>query len=144
MSLVDVVPGDVWQRVFLFLAADICLGPPSPILPIILTNSRMHALLCSCYPENAHLYAAIFMDHCDLRAPRRRLGFRRTTSSCCSAELRARFACINRIRRCAHQFLDPEILTDDLCRCFCMLMERCVCMCVCVCVKCQISKTLVK
>ena len=125
-SSLDTVPGDVWQRIFLFLASDSCLRPPSLIIPIILTNSRMHTLLCACKPENAYLYAVLFAHHYDLLAPRRRFGFAFTTSSCCSRELRDRFACIKRIRHRSHRFFDPDILTEDLCRCYFMLMERCV------------------
>jgi hypothetical protein len=124
MSPVDAVPRDVWQLIFLFLASECSPGPPSAIIPLILTNWHMHELFCGCKSENAHLYGDMFVDYFDIRAPRRRLGFNFTTSSCCSMELRDRLACIKRIRHRTHQFLQPDVLTEDLCRCFCMLLER--------------------
>lgn len=116
----------VWQRIFLFLASHNHPGPPSGIIPIILTNHHLHQMLCSCRTGNAHLYADIFSNYYDLRAPRRRLGFDLTTSSCCSMELRDRFACLKRIRHRTHHSYHPDILTSDLCRCFCILLEGCV------------------
>lgn len=126
MSPLDDVPRDVWHRIFLFLAPNDSLGPPSAIIPILLTCHHMHEMLCACNSSNAHLYATIFVSYCDLNAPRRRLGLDFTTSSSCSVELRDRWACIKRVRLRTHHDLHPDVLTDDLCRCFCMFFERCV------------------
>ncbi|KAF8527259.1 hypothetical protein JB92DRAFT_951134 [Gautieria morchelliformis] len=95
-AVLDAVPRDVWQLIFFFLASECSPRPPSAIIPLILTNRRMHGLFCGCKSENAHLYGDMFVNYCDIRAPRRRLGFNFTTSSCCSRELRDRLACIKR------------------------------------------------
>jgi hypothetical protein len=124
MSPLDAVPRDVWHRIFLYLAPNDVLGPPSTIIPILLTNRGMHEMFCACNSENAHIYGAMFFSYYDIHATRRRLGFDFTTSSCCSMELRDRWACVKRVRHRTHQDLHPDVLTGDLCRCFWMLLER--------------------
>ncbi|KAF8579710.1 hypothetical protein K439DRAFT_369871 [Ramaria rubella] len=115
------IPPDVWQNIFLFVVLD--NSQTSGTLPLTLVDRWMHSVLCACRPENAHLYATIFLYYFNIEAPRRRFGITFMTSFCLSAELRERLACLHRIRRREHPSLPLDILTDDLCRCYLMLLE---------------------
>jgi hypothetical protein len=125
MTQLHLVPAEILHNIFLFVATEGSLGPPHGIIPLILTNRGMHSDLCCCRVENAHIYRILFLHFFDVEAPRRRFGRDFMTSSCCSSELRQRFASIRRIRdKTYRRDEDVGLLTEDLCRSYFMLLEK--------------------
>lgn len=92
----NTVPQEVLEHIAFFAATDTFLGPPSALLPLLLTNRRLNASLS--ISANHHLYASIFHFKFDTAAPFARFGHDRLTSWAFAHELRKRFTALQRIR----------------------------------------------
>lgn len=90
------VPQEVLEHIAFFTATDTFLGPPSSLLPLLLTSRRINASLS--ITANHHLYADIFCHKFDTAAPMARLGLDRLTSWALADELRRRCVVLQRLR----------------------------------------------
>jgi len=90
------VPQEVLEHIAFFTATDTFLGPPSLLLPLLLTSRRINASLS--IASNHHLYAIIFCHKFDTAAPIARLGSDRLTSLAFAEELRRRCMVLQRLR----------------------------------------------
>jgi hypothetical protein len=90
------VPQEVLEHVAFFTATDTFLGPPSSLLPLLLTSRQINASLS--IAANHHLYADIFCHKFDTAAPMARLGLDRLTSLALADELRRRCVVLQRLR----------------------------------------------
>lgn len=90
------VPQEVLEHIAFFTATYTLLGPPSSLLPLLLTSRRINASLS--ITANHHLYADIFCDKFDTAAPIARLGLDRLTSWALADELRRRCVVLQRLR----------------------------------------------
>ncbi|RDB17639.1 hypothetical protein Hypma_001088 [Hypsizygus marmoreus] len=92
----DTVPQEVLEHIALFSATDSFLGPPSSLVPLLLTNRGVYKRLS--IHSNHHLYARVFAHKFDIGPIVRRLGPERTTPDILTSELRRRCFCLKRIR----------------------------------------------
>lgn len=115
----EALPSDVLENIALHavVGSYLALGVPSRILPLLLTSSTLHRILCmkSC----PHLYADIFRETFDIDAVLRRLKFQ-VTDSALASELVVRCQTLQRIRR---RCLSPDYLRKDLWAAFWMIEE---------------------
>lgn len=119
LSPLERCPLEVLERVVLSAAEEQLPGPPSSLLPLLLTSKAVNFALS---PErNNSLYASLFALKFDTAAASRRLTIRWLTSRCLSSELRSRFGALNRIRRGA---IDDPMLPYDLWTVFLILLEH--------------------
>jgi len=123
MSL-ERLPRDILAFITSFLATHRFLGPPSDLVPLILTSRAMHDALCSCRDRNAYIYSAIYDEKFDSGAVHRRMGSAFATSMARSSELRYRFPCIRRIRQRRYDTYPLTVLVNDLCCSFFMLLGQ--------------------
>ena len=90
------VPQEVLEHIAFFTATGTFLGPPSSLLPLLLTSRPINASLS--ITANHHLYADIFCHKFDTAAPLARLGLDRLTSWALADELRRRCVVLQRLR----------------------------------------------
>lgn len=103
----ETVPQEVLEHIAFFAATDAFLGPPSALIPLLVTNRKIHSRLS--ITSNHHLYAHIFVHKFDLVHPLRRLGVGRTTPTVLARELQRRCMALKRIR----ERLDANICTSS-------------------------------
>ncbi|KAG6335185.1 hypothetical protein ID866_3911 [Astraeus odoratus] len=87
----------VLDLIAFYVAVDPFLGPPSNLLPLLLTSRIVYNHLR--VKSNPHLYANIFCHKFDCDAPERRLSPRWTTAPCLTEELRTRCTALKYIRK---------------------------------------------
>ncbi|KAF8970670.1 hypothetical protein BDZ97DRAFT_1790416 [Flammula alnicola] len=92
----NTVPQEVLEHIAYFAATDTFLGPPSALIPLLLSNRRVHESLS--ISTNHHLYARIFSHKFDTAAPLARFGEDRLTSWALADELRRRCMVLQRLR----------------------------------------------
>ena len=92
----NTVPQEVLEHIAYFAGTDTFLGPPSSIVPLLLTNRQIHASLS--IATNHHLYARIFAHKFDTAAPRARFGTFHLTAYALADELRRRCSVLKRLR----------------------------------------------
>ncbi|KAF9484156.1 hypothetical protein BDN70DRAFT_826067 [Pholiota conissans] len=92
----NTVPQEVLEHIAYFTGTDDFLGPPSSIIPLLLTNRHIHTNLS--IVANHHLYARIFADKFDTAAPLARFGEDRLTAPALAGELRRRCMVLHRLR----------------------------------------------
>lgn len=110
---------EILERIVLSSAEEQLPGPPSVLLPLLVTSKLVNFALS---PEkNNHLYARIFGLKFDTAATSRRLTERWLTNKSLSSELRSRFGALNRIRR---GIIDGPMLRHDLWIVFLVLLEH--------------------
>jgi hypothetical protein len=90
------VPQEVLEHIAFLTATDTFLGPPSSLLPLLLTSRPINASLS--IASNHHLYARIFCHKFDTAAPISRLGSDQLTSLAFAEELRRRCVVLQRLR----------------------------------------------
>ena len=110
---------EVLQRIVLFAAEEQLPGPPSCILPLLLTSKKLGFDLSP--RVGNHLYAKIFKLKFDTAAASRRFSVRWHTNRCLATELRRRFEALNRIRR---GIVDGSWLQYDLWTVFLLILEH--------------------
>jgi hypothetical protein len=91
------VPQEILERIALCSVATKFLGPPTAIVPLLLTNRHLHSSLS--LSLNPHLYARIFAFKFDAVPVIRRLGPDHAAAAVLSAELQRRCNLLARIRR---------------------------------------------
>jgi hypothetical protein len=94
-ATLDGVPQEVLEQIAFFSATETFLGPPS-ILPLLLTNRKIHSWLS--IRSNPTLYGRIFTSKFDIGAVVRRLGTERTNPQILADELQRRWHNLKRIR----------------------------------------------
>ncbi|KAG2039047.1 hypothetical protein BDR03DRAFT_952673 [Suillus americanus] len=103
----DWLPQEVMENIAFFVATTTDVGPPSDLLPLLLSCRSLYRALS--FDTNLHLCSRIFESKFDLSAAVRRLGQQVATPDVLSKELRKRFVCLKRIRARA----DSQIRTPD-------------------------------
>ncbi|KAG8898460.1 hypothetical protein FRB99_007427 [Tulasnella sp. 403] len=113
------------QRIALHLLRDYPLGPPQPILPLLLTDRFFYDSLNS--NDHPHLYAQIFRRSFDVEAIKRRFPRDQLTAGNLTRELQRRWRCLTRMRRMAASFGWRTYVeadrTEDLTTAFVVLTE---------------------
>ncbi|KAG2151014.1 uncharacterized protein EDB93DRAFT_316413 [Suillus bovinus] len=92
----DWLPQEVMENIAFFAATTTDVGPPSDLLPLLLSCRSIYRALS--LDANLHLCARIFEYKFDLNAAVRRLGQQIATPDVLSKELRKRFVYLKRIR----------------------------------------------
>lgn len=87
----------VLDRIAFYIAVDPFLGPPSNLVPLLLTSRSVYNHLC--FQRNSPLYASIFRHKFDCAAVERRLSPGWTFTPYLAEELRARCIALKYIRR---------------------------------------------
>lgn len=119
-SRLEAAPAQVKQRIALFSVSSTILGPPSALLPLLLTSHAMHdALSLYVSPE---LYAQIYQLKFDLSATFRRTHDSRAslTPPCLANELVKRCQLLRRIRL---KDWGSDTVAADLWTAYLMIME---------------------
>ncbi|EIW76650.1 hypothetical protein CONPUDRAFT_139394 [Coniophora puteana RWD-64-598 SS2] len=113
MVSIEAVPQEIIEHIAFFAGTQYVLGPPSDLLPLLLTSRAFHRQLADSY--NPWLYARIFEYKFDLRAAARRLGAEAMTVLVLKAELQKRCAYLKKIKARTSAFLneDDDDLSDD-------------------------------
>lgn len=96
MASLDSIPQEVLEHIAFFVATDAWLGPPSNLVPLLVSNRRIHSLLS--ITTNPHLYARVFANKFDLQPVSKRLGVDALSPSVLSVELKQRSIYLKRIR----------------------------------------------
>ncbi len=96
MASLDSIPQEVLEHIAFFVATSGWLGPPSNLVPLLVSNRRIHSLLS--ITTNPHLYARIFVNKFDLQSVSKRLGVDNLSPVVLAAELKQRFIYLKRIR----------------------------------------------
>jgi hypothetical protein len=99
------VPQEVLEHIALFVATENFLGPPSALVPLLATNSKINYYLS--IVSNQHFYARLFTYKFDVGPVIRRLGSDRTTPRVLSGELQRRCLCLKRIRARVDSIVNP-------------------------------------
>jgi hypothetical protein len=84
------------EHIAYFACTNDLLGPPSAIVPLLLTTRQIHTSLA--LASNHHLYARIFAAKFDTAAPLARFGEDRLTAWALADELRRRCVVLQRLR----------------------------------------------
>lgn len=96
MTSLDSIPQEVLEHIAFFAATDNLLGPPSNLLPLLVTSRRIYSRLS--ITSNPHLYARVFAFKFDLQPALKRLGIDSVSPTAVSVELRERFVYLKRIK----------------------------------------------
>ncbi|KXN83198.1 hypothetical protein AN958_01712 [Leucoagaricus sp. SymC.cos] len=96
MSSLNSVPQEVLEHIAFFVATNNFLGPPSDLVPLILSSRRIHERLS--IASNPHLYARVFAHKFDLRPALRRFGEESLSPFTISLELKRRCTHLKRLR----------------------------------------------
>ncbi|KAG1797086.1 uncharacterized protein HD556DRAFT_1233823 [Suillus plorans] len=122
------LPQEVMENIAFFAATTTDIGPPSDLLPLLLScRSIYHALSLD---ANLHLCARIFEYKFDLSAAVRRLGQHIATPDVLSKELRKRFVYLKRIRArtdsriCAPDMSNSPMISELLWLAYLMMLEN--------------------
>ncbi|KAG5640379.1 hypothetical protein DXG03_008878 [Asterophora parasitica] len=107
----DTVPQEVLEHIVFFSATETFLGPPSGLVPLLLTNRKIYSRLN--ISDNHHIYARIFAHKFDTCAVFRWLGPERTTSCILAAELQRRCFYLKRIRARSDSMLQSMDADDS-------------------------------
>ncbi|KAG5653549.1 hypothetical protein H0H81_012358 [Sphagnurus paluster] len=124
----DTVPQEVLEHIALFAATQTNLGPPSGLIPLLLTSRQFYARLS--IHTNHHLYACIFAVKFDTRAVQRRLGSACTTPVVLVAELQRRCVHLKLIRTRSEAILktteapDSPLVHQLLSHAYLMMLEN--------------------
>ncbi|KAH7884774.1 hypothetical protein F5I97DRAFT_1500273 [Phlebopus sp. FC_14] len=102
-----------------YVAVDPFLGPPSNLVPLLLTSHTIYTHLS--LSNNTRLYADIFRHKFDCLALERRLSNRWTSAPCLAQELRNRFIALKYIRSGG---ISPLSNRDALWRAYLMMLEN--------------------
>ncbi|CCM01456.1 uncharacterized protein FIBRA_03509 [Fibroporia radiculosa] len=113
------IPGDVLVLIASELAALDPLGPPSLLVPLLLTCKSVHSVLS--FHSAHHLYARIFRARFDTRAAFRRMGPRAMRSHNLAIQLKRVSRMLARVRR---GDLDDPHIEQDLWTAFIMCTEN--------------------
>ncbi|KAG5640292.1 hypothetical protein DXG03_009358 [Asterophora parasitica] len=105
------VPQEVLEHIVFFSATESFLGPPSGLVPLLLTNRKIYSRLN--ISDNHHIYARIFAQKFDTGAVFRWLGPERTTSCILAAELQRRCFYLKRIRARSDSILQSMDADDS-------------------------------
>ena len=124
------IPQEILEHIALCTVTTKFLGPPAAIIPLLLTNRRLHSLLSA--SSNPHLYARIFAFKYDVAPVIRRLGPERTSPTILSTELQRRCSYLARIRSRTDtkivQFpavkYDKKMTSTILWMCYLMMLEN--------------------
>lgn len=109
----------ILSLVAFYLAIDPFVGPPSNLVPLLLTSRTVHDHLS--FRHNSSLYAHIFRYKFDTGAIDRRLTQRWTSAPCLAEELRSRFTALNYVRRGKSDLQEDK---DPLWRVYLMALEN--------------------
>ncbi|KAG6864647.1 hypothetical protein C0993_008675 [Termitomyces sp. T159_Od127] len=101
-STLNTVPQEILEHIAFFSTNDTFLGPPSGLVPLLLTSRGIYA----CLHANHHLYARIYAAKFDAGPVARRIAPANTLSSVLAAELPHRFRILKQIRARLHCLLD--------------------------------------
>jgi len=96
MSALLTIPQEIIEHIAYFAAIGTFLGPPSSLLPLLLTNRQINS--CLSINNNHYLYARIFSYKFDMAAPLARLGKDRLASQAFAEELKRRCVVLKRLR----------------------------------------------
>ncbi|KAJ3542338.1 hypothetical protein NMY22_g3541 [Coprinellus aureogranulatus] len=122
----DSIPQEILEHVGFFLATDQACGPPSALVPFLLTNRQIYGRLSP--SVNPHFYALIFAHKFDVKTAKRRLGETRVSSVAMTQELQRRFAVLRRIRSKKDCLADPsstdQCIDDILATAYLMMLEN--------------------
>jgi hypothetical protein len=122
----DSIPQEILEHVGFYLATEQLCGPPSALVPFLLTSRQIYNRLSPL--ENPHFYALIFAHKFDVKTAKRRLGDVRVSSVAMAEELKRRFMVLRRIRSKKDCFADqssPDNCTDDiLATAYLMMLEN--------------------
>ncbi|KAG0706198.1 hypothetical protein DFH29DRAFT_980491 [Suillus ampliporus] len=124
----DWLPQEVMENIAFFSATATDVGPPSDLLPLLLSCRSIHGALS--LETNLHLCARIFEHKFDLGAAVRRLGPHIATPIALSKELRKRFVYLKRIRArtdsrlCAPDASKSQVLGELLWLAYLMMLEN--------------------
>ncbi|KAG1773325.1 hypothetical protein EV702DRAFT_1243719 [Suillus placidus] len=116
------------ENIAFFAATTTDVGPPSDLLPLLLSCRSIHRALS--LDANLHLCARIFQYKFDLNAAVRRLGLQIATPDVLSKELRKRFVYLKRIRArtdsqiCASDTSNSPIISELLWLAYLMMLEN--------------------
>lgn len=95
-SCLNNIPQEILEHIAFFTATERFLGPPTQIIPLLLTNRRIYLYLS--ISSNPHLYARIFVHKFDVVPAIHRLDPGHTSSTIISSELRRRCGFLRRMR----------------------------------------------
>ncbi|KAH9924116.1 hypothetical protein B0H21DRAFT_701129 [Amylocystis lapponica] len=118
-SILCALPATVLDNIALELALLDAIGPPSQLLPLLLSCRHVYHTLS--FQNCPALYARIFRCKFDHRAARRRIGPRATYSSNLAKQLKVYSLALCRIRRAD---ISSDFLLDDLWTAFIMCTEN--------------------
>ncbi|KAG2078451.1 hypothetical protein BDR04DRAFT_1041411 [Suillus decipiens] len=124
----DWLPQEVMENIGFFAATTTVVGPPSDLLPLLLSCRSIYRALS--LDTNFHLCARIFQYKFDLSAAVRRLGQQIATPDVLSKELHKRFVYLKRIRArtdsrvCAPDTSNPLIISELLWLAYLMMLEN--------------------
>ncbi|EGO28705.1 hypothetical protein SERLADRAFT_446117 [Serpula lacrymans var. lacrymans S7.9] len=96
LSSLEAIPQEVLEHIVFFSTADNPLGPPAPLLSLLLTSQTIYRTLS--ISANPHLYARIFTHKFDIDAAIRRLGPQIAVATVLASELQRRCIILKRIR----------------------------------------------
>lgn len=103
----EAVPQEVLEQIAYFTATRTLLGPPSGLLPLLLTSPKIYSRLSS--DSSHHLYGRIFAYKFDIGIISRKLGARRITPQILTNELQRRFNHLKRIRTRSDAINHPSV-----------------------------------
>ena len=98
------IPQEILEHVALYTVTTKFLSPPAAIIPLLLTNRRVHSFLS--VSSNPHVYARVFAFKYDVAPVIRRLRPERTSATMLSTELQCRCCYLARI----HSRTDTKII----------------------------------
>ena len=119
LSPLELLAPEILERIALSAAEEQLVGPPSILLPLLVTSKTINFALSP--KKNNNLYAKIFAFKFDTAAASRRLSSRWLTSRSIALELRHRFEALSRVRR---GIVDGSKLPNDLWTVFLVLLEH--------------------
>ncbi|KAH0579994.1 hypothetical protein J132_09360 [Termitomyces sp. J132] len=103
-SALNAIPQEVLEHIAFFSTNDTFLGPPSGLIPLLLTSRSIYSRLSL----DHHLYARIYASKFDIGPVIRRIGSNSTVPSALAAELPKRFQILKRIRDRLYSLLEDD------------------------------------
>ena len=92
----NTIPQEVLEHIAFRTVTTNFLGPPTAIIPLLLTNRHIHSILS--ISSNPHFYARVFAFKYDVAPVIRHLGPEYTSATTLSSELQRRCTYLTRIR----------------------------------------------
>ena len=123
MSL-ETVPAEILEYIAFLVATDQFLGPPSQLIPLLLTSQTIYNALSPAI--NHHLYSSIFEAKFDVHLARKRMGSTTLTADVLTLELKRRtllLKCMRAMDGALTSAFSEEMKHELLLTCYLMMLE---------------------